>query len=135
MTNFDTTDRDLAPSRDSRHSPELGLASLIMGAVLFLAAPITLILAVQVWAFSDHSPHTVQLHAWLARVGVSIALLTAGASIVFGAQGVRLAFRDGQQAGISLAALFLSLAALALWLVTAIGLLNATESLLRLHGH
>ena len=66
MTNFDTTDRDLAPSRDSRHSPELGLASLIMGAVLFLAAPITLILAVQVWAFSDHSPHTVQLHAWLA---------------------------------------------------------------------
>jgi hypothetical protein len=134
MTIYDNHERDLEPTSMSQHPSELGLASLIMAAVLFLAAPITLVLAVQVWRFADQSPGTVLLHAWLARLGVSIALLMAMASIVFGVQGLRSALRAGQPTGLSLAGLLLSLAAFSLWIVTAVGVLNTTESLLVLHG-
>jgi hypothetical protein len=48
---------------------ELGWGSLIMAAVLFLSAPITLVLAALVWQFADHSPGSVLLHANLARIG------------------------------------------------------------------
>jgi hypothetical protein len=107
----------------------LGFASLIIGAVLFLAAPITLVLTVQVWRFADQSPEVVVLQAWLARVGVSIVLLLAVTSVLFGIQGIRLAMSLGQPAALCLAGLLLSLAALGLWVITAIALLNTTESL------
>jgi hypothetical protein len=124
----------LAFTSTSRHAAELGLASLVMGGVLFLAAPITLLLAVQVWRFADQSPRVVQLHAWLARFGVVIALLTATASIVFGTRGISSAARCRQPMGLSIAGLLLSVAAFGLWVITAIGLLNTTESLLSLYG-
>jgi hypothetical protein len=117
-----------------RHAAEMGLASLFLGAVLFLGAPLALILAVLVWQFADKGPGVVLLHAWLARVGVLIALLAAAASVGFGVWGVRTAVQRGQPKGLSLGGLLLSLAALGLWVVAAIGLLNTTESLLHQYG-
>jgi FtsH-binding integral membrane protein len=102
--------------------------------VLVLAAPITLILAVQVWHFADQTPAVVVLHAWLARAGVSIAALTGLTSLVFGVRSVRSAKSSRDSTGLGWAGLLLSLAALGLWVMTAIALLNTTESLLRLHG-
>jgi hypothetical protein len=133
MTSNDSED-DLSTIPLSGHAAEWGLASLITGAVLFLAAPITLLLAVQVWRFADQTPKVVHLHAWLARVGVVVVLLLAVASVTFGAVGIRSATRCRQPAGLSVAGLLLSLAAFALWTITAIGLLNTTESLLLIHG-
>ena len=118
----------------SGNAAELGLASVIMGATLFLASPMTLVLAVLVWQFADQEPGVVRLHAWLARIGVSIAFLTAVASTAFAITSIRSGMRHRQPTGLGFAGLVLNLAALALWVVTAIGLLNVTESLLFLHG-
>jgi ABC-type phosphate transport system permease subunit len=105
-----------------------------MGTALLLAAPATMVLAVLVWRFADEGPGVVLLHAWLARAGVLIGLLVGMASIVFGVWGLRSAKRQCQHAGLALAGLLLGLAASAAWLIASIGLLNTTESLLRIHG-
>lgn len=76
----------------------------------------------------------MHLHAWLARAGVFIALLTSAGSVAFGFMGIRAATHRRQPKGLSVAGLLLSLAAFGLWIITAIGLLNVTESLLHLHG-
>jgi hypothetical protein len=113
-----------------RFHDERGFASLVIGAALFVAAPITMILAVQLWAFSDKEPHVVVFHAWLARVGVLITLATGAMSIALAWLATRTCKRRGRPAGMAIAGLFLSTAALVLWIITALGLLNTTESLL-----
>jgi hypothetical protein len=122
------------PLPTAGHAAEYGLASLIMSSVLFLASPMTLILAVQVWRFAHQARGVVHLHAWLARIGVSVALGTAIAALVFSIRGLRAAIRGRQPRGLCVAGLFMSLAVLVLWAITAIGVLNATESLLLIHG-
>lgn len=117
-----------------RNAAELGMASLIMGAVLFLAAPMTMVLAVLVWRFACEPPNVVLLHAWLARAGVVIGLTVGLASIAFGAGGLRAAKHSHQPRGIAMAGLLLGLAASAAWVIASIGLLNTTESLLQIHG-
>lgn len=117
-----------------REAAELGLASLIMGAVLFLAAPMTTVLAVLVWRFASELPNAVLLHAWLARTGVTLGLFVGITSVVFGFLGLRNAKRQGQPAGLARAGLLLGLAANAAWVLASIGLLNTTESLLRMFG-
>jgi hypothetical protein len=113
---------------------EWGIVSLVVGASLFLTAPMTLQLSVLVWAFSDHAPVTVLLHAWLARIGIVIVLLTAVSGVVFAAKAIRLRWRYRQPLGFAIAGLVLNLAASGLWVITSIALLNTTESLLRLYG-
>jgi hypothetical protein len=46
----------------------------------------------------------------------------------------RVAAAQHQPAGLALAGLLLSLAACGLWVITSIGVLNTTESLLVIHG-
>jgi hypothetical protein len=113
---------------------ELGIASLIMSAALFLASPRTMVLAALVWRFADTNPGVVLLHAWMARAGVLVGSLVGFASIAFGVQGIVLARRQRRFSATALAGLLLALAASAAWLLASIGLLNTTESLLHLHG-
>jgi hypothetical protein len=134
MSAIHDPDEHSDPLPTAGHAAEFGLASLIMSAVLFLASPMTLILAVQVWRFAHQARGVVHLHAWLARIGVSVALVTAIAAVVFGIRGLRSAIRGRQPRGLCVAGLFMSVAALILWAITAIGVLNATESLLLMHG-
>ncbi len=115
-----------------RDAAELGIASLLLGAVLFLAAPIVLILAVLVWEFACTLPDVVLLHAWLARAGVAVGSLVGIAGIAFAVTGLRAAKRQSRPAGIALAGLLMGIAATAAWTIASIGLLNTTESLLRI---
>jgi len=117
-----------------RQASEWGLAALTISAVLVTAAPIVLVLAVEVWSSSCRNSGPVRLHAWLARVGVAVALTMACAAIGFGTTAVRYAMNRNQPAGLAVGGLSLSVAALVLWLITAIALLNTTESLLDIYG-
>ncbi len=93
-----------------------------------------LVLAVQVWESANRSSGVVYLHAWLARIAVAIVAAVAVAGVGFGTMAVRCAAARKQPAGLAVAGLSLSVAALLLWAITAIGLLNTTESLLLLYG-
>ena len=117
-----------------RRSAELGLASFLMGALLFLASPITAVLAVLVWRFADTGPQVVLLHAWLARLGVLIGVLVGLASIMSGLRAMRFARQRRQPAGMVAAGLFLALLGSGAWAVASIALRNTTESLLCTHG-
>jgi hypothetical protein len=120
----------------SRQISEWGLAALGIGSVQVLAAPITLVLSVQLWESGQGSRDgpTHRLHAWLARVGVGIVLATAVVGVGCGIKAIRSAAARKQPAGLAVAGLWICLAASALWVITSIGLLNTTESLLRLFG-
>ena len=115
-------------------SAELGLTSLVFGVVVFLASPIALVLAALVWQFADESPKVVLLHAWLARVGVCCVLAVGLSGLGFAIAGLRSARSRNHSAGMALGGLLLGSAACVLWIIAGIGLLNTTESLLRLYG-
>jgi len=117
-----------------RDASEWGLAALTISAVLTTAAPIVLVLAVQVWSSSCHDSGPVRLHAWLARIGVAVALTLAALAVGFGTKAVRCAVKRKQPAGLAVAGLSLSVGAIVLWIITAIALLNTTESLLNIYG-
>jgi hypothetical protein len=123
-----------SPQFVDRHAFEWGLAALMISATLITAAPIVLVLAVEVWSFSCRNSGPVRLHAWFARIGVAVVLLLAATAIGFGTTAVRYAVNRKQPAGLAVAGLSLSVAALVLWLITAIALLNTTESLLWDYG-
>src|SRR5262249_44716402 len=109
-------------------------ASLIIGAALLVAAPIVLVLAAEIWAHADRTPHIIVLHAWLARIGVLTGLLSCVATIGMAIKGHRLASRDGQLSGLARGALLVSGVSFVAWIIASVGLLNTTESLLRQFG-
>jgi len=119
--------------RWQRHAAEWGIASLAIGGVLVLASPMTLVLSAQVWAHSDRTAEVVLLHAWLARVGVGVALLLAITGLGCGVKALHLAFVCEEPAGLAFGGLVVSLAGCLLWVITAVALLNTTESLLILY--
>ena len=112
-------------------SAEWSLASRIIGAALLVAAPTVLVLAAEIWAHADRTPHIIVFHAWLARIGVLTALLACIATIGMAIKGERLASRDGQISGLARGALIVSGASFVAWVIASVGLLNTTESLLR----
>ena len=117
-----------------KNATEWGIASLVFGAVLFLAAPITLLVSVDVWAQADRTPGVVLLHAWLARIAVSLVLLTGAIGVGCGIAGVRTRTHQSGTSRLAVAGLMLSVIAFTIWLITSICLLNTTESLLLLFG-
>lgn len=121
-------------SSDATHPLQLGLASLILGGVLFLAAPMTATVAAVVWRFADTTASVVLLHAWLARAATLIGLVVGIASLSFGLSGIWSARQQTQRATLAWAGVLLGAAATLVWLIASIGLLNTTESLLRIHG-
>jgi hypothetical protein len=102
--------------------------------MLFLAAPTTMLLSAQVWAFANRTPGVVLLHAWLARIGVLLALLMGGLSAGFGIAGIRARPRNAGTSRLAIAGLLVSAIAIAVWLITSVCLLNTTESLLLIYG-
>ena len=123
-----------SPANPSHNGRDMAIASLIMAATLIVASPLALILAVQVWKFADQSPNVVLLHAWLARFGCSAIMIVSVVSLWTGLASIRRAKIEGAARTLPNAGEFLSLVALCLWIVTTIGVLNTTESLLRLYG-
>jgi hypothetical protein len=111
---------------------QMGLASSLIGATVFLAAPAVAILAAQIWAHGDRTPGSVLLHAWLARIAVCIPILLVLTGAGLGIVGMRRAFRENGPVALPLAGIALNAAGLGGWMLAAIGLLNVTESLLSL---
>ena len=124
--------RDVPGAPTNRQAAELGLASLVIGACVFLAAPVLAILAAQIWAHADRTPSVVLLHAWLARIAVCVPMIMVFVGGWLGVLGLRRASREGSSAGLPLAGLFLNVSAMCGWALASIGLLNTTESMLRL---
>jgi hypothetical protein len=110
---------------------ESGLASILIGATVFLASPVMAILAAQIWAHADRTPSVVLLHAWLARLSIGPPILL----VVFGIQqaivGMGQASNVGCSRSLPLGGLLMNILALFSWLLAGIGLLNTTESMLR----
>jgi hypothetical protein len=128
---------DAGPQLENSASPpprhaaaELGLASALIGATVFLAAPLVAILAAQIWAHADRTPAAAALHAWLARFAVAVPILLVGFGAWMGIAGLRQAWRDGRSAALPLAGLLLNVSACCGWALAGIGLLNTTESML-----
>jgi hypothetical protein len=115
-----------------RAAAEFGLASVVVGAVVFLAAPMVAILAAQLWAHGDRSPPVLVLHAWLARVAVGVPVFLVLGGLWLGAAGLRRAAKSRGAAALPVAGLLLNGAALVGWTLASIGLLNTTESMLLL---
>lgn len=113
-------------------SSELGLASLLFGAVLFVTAPLSTILAAEIWSHADRTPQVVLAHAWMARTSVLVVALTAASGLWFGLRGWRRARREGHHSELCRAGVILCTSATALWVVAGAALLNTTESLVRL---
>lgn len=111
---------------------ESGLASMLIGATVFLASPVMAILAAQIWAHADRTPSVVLLHAWLARLSVCLPIVL----VIFGIQqafvGLRQASNLRCSRSLPLAGLLLNILAFCSWTLAGIALLNTTESILRL---
>jgi hypothetical protein len=109
----------------SRVGAEWGMASLITGSVLVLIAPITLLFNLWLWLGRQEAiPHE---HRSLAYTGAVIALAVIGvlalSSVIFGLRGLVGAFISRQPAGLPLAGVCMSLAAVVLWLIVGVDLI------------
>ena len=112
---------------------ELGLAALLIGAALFVSAPLILVLATLIWRFADQSPDIVNLHAWLARVGSALIFVMCVAGLVVGTKAVRQARRSQPLSGIAYPGLLMAMLGGCAAVVAIYGLLNTTESMVLLY--
>lgn len=113
---------------------QMGLASSLIGIAVFLAAPAVAIMAAQIWAHGDRGRGGVLLHAWLARIAVCIPIVMVFFGVYLGVAGMRQALRERSSVALPLSGLVLSASGFGGWILAAIGLLNVTESMLRLFG-
>src|SRR5690242_11274216 len=120
----------------SRSAAEWGLAALLTGGVLLLAAPPTLILSVELWNSGRGGMPSgdAQINAWLARLGAVVLAAVAASGLHAGWKGVRSATALGQPAGLAVTGLALCVAGAAAALIAAVGLLRTTETLIRTFG-
>lgn len=71
------------------HAPQFGLASLVLGAVVFLTAPIVMVLTTQIYENGRGSSTDAEIRAWLARIGVAGPFLLAGFGAWLAVRGLR----------------------------------------------
>ena len=119
---------DRAPPR---HTPELGLASLILGAVVFLAAPVVLLLATQVFANGAGTASDAEIRAWLARIGVTGPFLISLFGAWLGVRGLQRHRVEEGSFAMPAAGLALCTTAFIEWGVTCYALLWTVESMRR----
>jgi hypothetical protein len=108
----------------SRLAAEWGLASLMMSAVLFLAAPITLVFNFLFYQAGPEylSTSDIRLAFPAGILAVLVMWAVCVVSALFGVKGIVAAFGQRQPAGLPLAGVVLSGAALVLWLIVGIDL-------------
>ncbi|HEY2880824.1 MAG TPA: hypothetical protein VGJ15_00270 [Pirellulales bacterium] len=113
---------------------EWGLAALVIGLAISLAAPVVAVLATEVWAYANRDPNIVLLHAWLARLAVAMGMLLSLFAIAWGVKGMLIVENDRPTSGLAVGGLVLSSVAMVAWIIASVELLSTTESLLRLYG-
>jgi len=113
---------------------EWGIAAIVIAALLFVTSPMTLLLAVGIWGFADRGSNVVLLHAWLARLGIALVAVLCVISVAFAYKSFRIVSATGGSWAIPITASVLSAFATLMWVITAIALLNTTESMLLLYS-
>jgi hypothetical protein len=107
--------------------PQWGLASLVIGSVIFLASPVLLAFNT-IFAHSGRYGVPMGL-AWTASmIGWSALLILAGVNIWFGILGWRLARRDNQPVAFGVAGTLMAGAAVLGWLIAGIDLILVLAS-------
>ncbi len=119
----------IAKSYESRDAFEWGLASLGLGAVTLLAAPVTLVFNVLLWrsGLSGEIPKVPAILA--AGLGMLMMLGLAGCGVVF---GLRSRWLDGalqRPSPLASAGVLLGVAAMALWMIVGVDLLMILSTL------
>jgi hypothetical protein len=124
-------DTDFGPPKGSPTSEDgaaWGLASLGLGAVTLLVAPITLVFNVLLWRAGSLSSLPKAPATGGAVLGLLVMLGLACASIAFGMRGRRID-RDHRRASpLSLAGILVGVVAIFLWLIVGIDLLAILSS-------
>jgi hypothetical protein len=116
-------DVGVAKSHEAGDAVAWGLASLGLGAVTLLAAPITLIFNVLLWQ-SGATGGIPKVPAILAAtVGLLIMLGLAGCGTVFGLRGRQLDEDLQKPSPLASAGVLVSVAAMILWMIAGIDLL------------
>jgi hypothetical protein len=108
---------DLADAAASRYAAEWGLASLLLGGVLTIIAPVMLIFNLMFWV---SGPTVVTRDEMRVALGAAVVLLgVIGVlgllSVRFGFKGLGAARAYGQPAALPVAGILVSLLALLLW--------------------
>ncbi len=124
---------DLEDSAVTRHAAEWGLASLLMGGILTILAPIVLIFNLIFWLHGSQVIAPPQMR--LAYKGVIAALalivLLCLLSLIFGIKAWRSARTNYQPAGLGVAGTLISLLALLLWIIVGTDLIFIFETFTR----
>ena len=125
---------DEAPEYTTRHAAEWGLASLIMGSVVVIIAPVTLLLNIWLWVFRRDviPPEHLRLAYNGLLGGIILVFVLALLGIVFGIRGLVLAAVRYQPAGLAAAGIIVSTIALFLWIFVSIDLIMIMEGMMRL---
>ena len=103
----------------SRHAAEWGLASLLMGGVLAIIAPVTLVFNLNFWVRGPRvlAPGDMELAFLAAVVGVTFVLLLCLTSLAFSIKAWRSASANYQPAGLPVAGTLISLLSLGMWVI------------------
>lgn len=120
-------------SSESRHAAEWGLASLLLGGVLTIIAPITLIFNLIFWLQGPRiiAPQDMGLAHKAGIVGVGFVVVLCLVSLSFGIKAWRSASAAFQPAGLAVAGTLVSLLALVLWIITGADLILILTAFVR----
>src|SRR5207244_2414869 len=90
--------REFEDTFASRHAAEWGLASLLMGGVLTIIAPITMVFNLNFWVRGRQvlARQDMELAFYAAILGVAVVLLLCFLSLLFGIKALRSARRHYQ---------------------------------------
>jgi hypothetical protein len=119
------------PPPPPQHAPQFGLASLVLGAVVFVVAPVVLVLTTQIVELGRGSPSDAEIRAWLARVGVTGPFLIALLGAWLGVRGLQRHRVEGGSYALPLAGLVLCAVALLEWGVATYAVVWTVESMRR----
>jgi hypothetical protein len=116
--------RDVTEPAAAGHGAQWGLASLWLGGLVVLLAPLTLIVNILMAAIGPQGLHMAQPEIRLSSYGLVIALglvlLLGLAGLVFGVIALSAARARRQPLGLALAGIFVSVVGLLLFLFTAV---------------
>jgi hypothetical protein len=117
-----STASDIESGQGFGPAAQWGLASLMIGGVVFVASPVLLVFNT---IFANGGRYRVPMGlAWTASIIGLVTILAIGvASIVFGARGCIIAGRQRQCPALAVAGMFMSIAAVISWLIVAIDLI------------
>ena len=113
---------DYGAGDSPRHAAEWGLGSALLGGVLLLMGPPTLLLfrLLEVSGYSGFPPSDRRLAAVAGYAGVALAVALSGVGVGFGGTGLSASRRAGGATALPLAGLLLSGFALLFWLLAAV---------------